>query len=83
MCAHVNSNVKLACVFQVNSDGYLPNRKQNMAVGLAIIHVAQHLNAALRKLKQKHNKPGIAFTFALLFNTRCQALKHKFSLVSS
>ena len=46
----------LWCVSQVNSDGYLPNRKQNVAVGLSIIHVAQHLHAALKKLRPKHSK---------------------------
>ncbi|XP_060081664.1 tetratricopeptide repeat protein 13-like [Ylistrum balloti] len=43
---------KIGMLTQVNTDGYTPNRKLNMAMGLASIHISQILEARWKGLRQ-------------------------------
>ncbi|XP_052788997.1 tetratricopeptide repeat protein 13-like isoform X3 [Mya arenaria] len=46
---------KIGWLMQVNTDGYTPNRRLNLAMGLSSIHIAQLYEAKWRGLRQ--NKP--------------------------
>ena len=39
---------------QVNSDGYLPNSRINLSMGLAAIHIAQVMEVSMQRLNKSH-----------------------------
>lgn len=62
---------KVGLSMQVSSDGFLPNRRLNLAMGLAAVHIAQHVQAKWRNLKT--GKTGERpFTWKELFSIALQ-----------
>lgn len=57
---------KVGWSMQVAADGYLPNRRLNLAMGLAAVHIAQHAEAKWKNVKAgKTEKP---FSWKELFS---------------
>ncbi|KAK7508270.1 hypothetical protein BaRGS_00000509 [Batillaria attramentaria] len=57
---------KVGLSMQVAADGFLPNRRLNLAMGLAAIHIAQHAEAKWKSMKAgKTEKP---FSWKELFS---------------
>ena len=54
--------------FQVSADGYLPNRRLNTAMGLAVLHIAQHAEMKWRNLRGPHKHMEKPFTWKDLFS---------------
>ncbi|XP_064622955.1 tetratricopeptide repeat protein 13-like isoform X2 [Lineus longissimus] len=62
---------KIGALTQVNSDGFLPNQRLNLAMGLAAIHIAQVMEGLWKGPRNLHYK-GNAFTWRHLFNISMQ-----------
>ena len=59
---------KVGLSMQVSADGFLPNRRLNLAMGLAAIHIAQHAEAKWKNLKGPGKSTEKPYTWKELFS---------------
>lgn len=59
---------KVGLSMQVSADGFLPNRRLNLAMGLAALHVAQHAETKWKNIKGPGKSSERAFVWRELFS---------------
>lgn len=59
---------KVGLSMQVSADGFLPNRRLNLAMGLAAVHIAQHAEAKWKSMKGSGKMTERPFSWKELFS---------------
>lgn len=59
---------KVGLSMQVSADGFLPNRRLNLAMGLAAVHIAQHAEAKWKNMKGTGKMTEKPFSWKELFS---------------